>query len=202
MLLRAAAAPSDLISRWKELHNRYADVLGLLAAVANAPFMYGEQRFMATAQAAEVFHRIAHGGTPIPKPQHQARVESIMEADIPDEHREWAEKTLREANRLRLNDRLLELFRTCPPVAEAVDVERLARTATTTRNYLTHLSNQRATVVDGADRWWVGTLIEFVLRYQIILHLGVGEDEANERLRRSQKFNTCLGEVALIYGAP
>lgn len=192
-----------LLPRWLELRERYRPVLALLLSVDYAPFMYGQQRFLAAVQAAEVLHATRHpNALPIPKEQHHARVDRVMASDIPDDHREWVNETLRGSNWMSLAGRLTELFDGCRPVVDALhrhesDVESLVRAVRDARNALTHEGpGSDRSPLDAAGMFWVSRTMIWLLRHHLLEELGLDAGRCRDLVERNANFDHAIERTA------
>lgn len=192
-----------LLPRWFELRETYRPVLALLLGVDYAPFMYGQQRFLAVVQAAEVLHATRHpSAVPIPKEQHHARVDRVMASDIPDEDREWVNETLRGSNWMSLAGRLTDLVNGCSPVVDALDshgsdVQSLVRAVRDARNALTHEGpGSDRSPLDAAGMFWVSRALTWLVRHHLLQELGLDADRCRGLVERNADFHNSIERAA------
>jgi len=155
---------ADGLRKWFEIHGRHSTVLELFLGVGYAPFIFSQQRFLALAQAIEVYHREAVGGAPLPRAEHRRRVGEISSAVTDSELAGWAESILREANRLPLAERVAGVIGRLGDLGREIvgdDEETFVRRVVQTRNHLTHLDQRvqkssRGQLATGTARLWTG----------------------------------------------
>lgn len=180
------------VERWFGLHSKYSSVIGLLLSVYYAPFICEEQRFLALAQAAEVYHGLAIGGTPLPKEAHDQRVTDVVSQIRDSSLREWAEQSLRDSNWYRLRGRLEQLLAAAGDIGNEIadpDPDLFLRRTVKTRNYLTHHGERHPLVIDrAAVLFWHGEALAWLVRSLLLRDLGFSQDEMAERIRRTPRF--------------
>jgi hypothetical protein len=195
MLFTVAGLPSGFetgLEKWFALHRHYESVFNLLLGIEYAPFIYDETRFLAMAQAAEVFHRIAVPKNPLSKAEHKRRVEAVACAIEDDEVLSaWAKPILTSANQRTLRERLSWLVDRAgelrQPVTGGEPDQFVARVADT-RNYLTHLGKMKRTVLGDEARYWHGQALGWLLRFFLMAKLGFTDEESIQAIKRNQRF--------------
>jgi hypothetical protein len=196
MLFTARGFPQGFeegLPRWFELHRQHSSVMDLMFGVDYAPFMYDEERFLALAQAAEIFHRTFIGGSRLPTEEHRRRVDAVVSLLHEEDLAQWARPILQEGNHLRLAERLHGLVGQLDELGHEIsgdDEELFVRRIKDTRNYLTHRDRRRDTVLEGAERYWHGQAVLWVLRALLLQELGFSGDETARTLRDTPRFQS------------
>ncbi len=194
-LFTARDLTEDVIGRWSELNDRMGSVIPLTFAPMYAPFIYGEHRFTSIAQAAEGIHDVLCDATDLPIAEHRARVDAVLAADIPGEHRRWVEAVLSNANNVPYRDKVERLLAACRPVGESIDPAWLADRVAKTRNPLSHGALRRNGMLDHEARHWVGELLTFAIAWHLLVELGFEADDASNRVSRHADFRHAINEI-------
>lgn len=195
MLFTARELPGGFahgLRRWFEIHERHSTAVELLLGVGYAPFIFSEQRFLALAQAIEVYQREAIGGAPLPRTEHRRRVREITSAITDSDLAGWAESILREANRLRLAERVAGVIGRLGDLGREIvgdDEETFVRRVVQTRNDLTHRDQRGAWVLEEPARYWHGQALDWLLRASLLVDLGFSSEEVGSRIRRNTRYD-------------
>jgi hypothetical protein len=194
MLFTLAGLPGGFepgVRRWLRLHQRYRSVVGLLLGIEYAPFIYDENRFLALAQACEVYQRIAVRREPLSKEQHKRRVRNAVDSIADEDLATWVRSVLTAANYRTLRERMEWLVQQTGELRRAITANQPAEFLTRlvdTRNYLTHLGVKKKTVLEGEARYWSSQALAWLLRFALLTRLGFSKREAAEVLRANQPF--------------
>lgn len=200
MLFSAGELPGSFgegLAKWYQLHARYSMVFRLLLGVSYAPFIYDDQRFLAFTQAAEVYHRTAIGGTPLPKNEHRSRVNEVS-SHIDDANlRKWATRILLDSNYLHLRERLREVIGQLGEMGTRLageDVEDFIGRVVATRNFLTHrdVERQSPKVLESPARFWHGQALAWMLRLNLLLELEWDMEALSQRLKHNSSLRRVL----------
>jgi ApeA N-terminal domain 1 len=81
------------VRKWLDLRDRLAASIELLLGVDYVPYLVSDQRFLALAQAAEIYHAIAFDGQPKGRAEHRAAVRAVTRTIEDAELRAWARKS-------------------------------------------------------------------------------------------------------------
>jgi hypothetical protein len=191
------------VKRWFEGYDQYSSVLELTTGVEAAPFLYGEQGFLSYAQAIEILHRIAIGGTPVPKDEHKGRVAEVVNELEDEELAAWADEILRKANWLNLRARLVALVQDLEPeiqksiVGSSTDL--FVARVVETRNYLTHRDEKTKNVLEGEALFWHSQALLWILRYQLLTRvLDFDSADISKRFSTNNRFATLVNRLAEI----
>ena len=129
----------EVMPRWCEVHGRLQAATNMILGLRYAPARFVENNLLTAVGAAEVLHRnLGIDEKPFPNGEFRAIREAML-AQVPDEHRNWFKKKIRNAPNLR--DRLHALAQR--PDQEAIaqllpDVDQWAERTTRARNDLAH----------------------------------------------------------------
>lgn len=189
------------VRRWLHVRKRFGPVFIPLLGVGYAPHIFDDQRFLAFAQAAEVLHRIAVGGTPTPKTEHRKRVAQVRSGIVDPELSDWAGAILGGSNRLHLSDRLSQLvdgLGILKMPLTANDPGTFVRRVVKTRNFLTHRDKEHLQVLDGGDRYWHGQALEWIVRTWLLYEMGFGKIEGRERVANNLRYRSVVRNLASL----
>jgi hypothetical protein len=119
-----------------------------------------------------------------------AEVLASLPPQIAEQHADWIQAALRDANRKRLVDQLRDLFDAQPAgvleACEIANVDEFAAIARSSRNYFTHPTDKKpANVPDGRDLLVLRNRLWFLLRACVLGYLGFNEVSVVAALRRS-----------------
>lgn len=187
------------LQRWFRTRERLDAAFTLFLGAGYAPFIDTDQVFMAFAQAAEVLHRIAVGGTPLPKAEHRRRVKLATAAIADADLREWAGSVLGASNYLHLSDRLSEVVAGLGELKGPLtnnDPERFVRRVVKTRNYLTHRDLQHDEVLDLVGQHWYGQALGWMVRTWLLDELGLGKKAARRRVAGNLQYRAIVRNLA------
>lgn len=129
----------EVVPRWMAARKDCEAASNMVLGLRYAPMRYIEGQLMTAVGAAEVIHRALNiDEPPIPADEFEPMRAALLE-QVPQEHREWLKRTLRNDPTLR--NRLLALV--ALPDQEAMnrlvpDPERWAKVSTRARNDLAH----------------------------------------------------------------
>jgi hypothetical protein len=130
-----------IIAKWTEVADRYEALVDLFSIAAFNRSLHTQAEFLFLVQALEVYHARSPSfdSMLVAKDAHKARVERAVTA-VPDDLKDWVERTLRAANNKHLDVRLSEIFKL--HLNESTKIfgsdPSLAEKIRYTRNHLTH----------------------------------------------------------------
>jgi hypothetical protein len=176
------------IGRWLDAVPKFARSLDSLMSVKRAGRIYGENRFLNVAFAAEALHRDLRGGLDLPAEEFD-KVRSRCLAAVGDSHSAWLDQRLRYANEMTLRNRLRALFEQSGEHAlPFVDhPNRWVSVIAGVRNALTHLDSRRSGF-DGGDLYYLSESLYALARACMLMELGVSGARIAEK-SNSQPFS-------------
>lgn len=186
---------SDAVSRWIELYDDLASVIGIVLTLIAEERMFVNVRFLLAIQALEAFHRSVDA-TPLTSPQEHEKLCELLLKAIPNgtsrEIRDKLKGTLQFTNEPSLRQRLrailygvAERYGSPPAGFSKTFISSLVDT----RNYETHhTSALRKKALDNDGMYWASRRVLALLIVLLIEKLGVPPAEILKRLPRHQEF--------------
>lgn len=132
---------AKIILKWNEVADRYEALVDLFSIAAFNQSLHTEAKFLFLVQALEVYHARSPSfdSMLVAKKAHKARVKRALAA-VPDDLKDWVERTLSAANNKHLDVRLSEIFQRHH--SESMKIlgsdPTLPEKIRYTRNHLTH----------------------------------------------------------------
>jgi hypothetical protein len=196
---RGLAQPSwqRVVTAWTSVRNDLEPVVELYAAATKELQLYAELRFLALAQALETYHRTRFNETRIHPSDHKRRKKRVL-ASLDSQDLDWVTDAIAWANELTLRERLERLYEKVPRliIDHLPDRRILVQQIADTRNYLTHFSSRKASVLKGFALWETTDNLRHVLQYFLLIELGFSRNQASDIAYRS--FVRDLGRSRVI----
>ena len=179
-----------LVKEWFELNEDMRAVLDLHFAPSYAGFMYGEHRFLTSAQELEAFHRRR---LTVPPDAAEVEAREAALAACPAEHRPWLAQKLEFALEPSLRQRLREtLDFVGPGVADLRGRRRsnFINAVVTARNDLTHYASdaRRSRRVEATNLFALATVLHAVMTAALLRCLGWSREDIQETATTNQWF--------------
>ena len=192
--------PLSLLTKWAVQEDEDDDCIMLLCSPFFAPFMYVENKYANTYQSAESMAADRHGGREMDRAAHRERMarieDALTQAGISDDE---IARVKRLTNR---NDKtqvqlLTEWIESCGDVGEAVlaAVPNFAQLAASARVSVSHGGAAR---FDSLTKHWLTEVLRFLVRYRLLLEMGVAEDHLTRRIVKNPQFTRPLKELAVL----
>jgi hypothetical protein len=187
----------ELVRRWFGLRSRHARTVSLLLTPLYAPFMYTDQVFGLTYQAAESL-RSTLPGTDMSRQKHAARCKAIVDAavgSVDEDTLEWAERVLLSRNDKPMHEVITQVVKSAGSVGEKVltAAPDFGRTVTRARAGVAH---PKAGDLDSVGLYWHAQVLRWVVRTCLLMEL-VGEGAA-EKVAEREPFNNAVRHVAAL----
>lgn len=182
----------DVLRNWLGGYHRLKKVCDLLFAPWYCP-MYIENRFLFTAQAVEVYHRLSRNNLEMPEEDHQKRVNEILGA-VPKEHRKWLEGKLQYSNEVTLRRGLKELIEECYAFLGQLLDEASVQKVIDTRNYLTHYAPHReGRAAEELELHHLTEKLRILLEICLLRELGFADDTIQGIVLKNNRYKYELG---------
>lgn len=161
------------------------------------PRIYLEHEFLSYAQAIESYHRRTTQNFELPPNEHAQRIEAIVNS-VPEEHRKWLSQKLNYSNEPNLRTRLKEIFAMNEQIFAIFLDKKAAKhfvaKVVTTRNYLTHYSQENADqAASGDDLAQLNLLMKIVIEVCLLRELGFSLEVIQGLLSRNRLYQRRLG---------
>ena len=180
----------EQLTGWVDAYQAIKPVMQLFFSRVMTSETIPPNSFLNAVQAAEAYHRYRRDGAEIPKPEHQARLASILET-TPPEHHEWLKEKLCFSNEKSLAQRLTELLQERTDLFElsAEDIEGLAKRTKDLRNFFTHYTGgKKSSFGTGHEFHVLGTLMKWLVIACFLEEMGFTRERAHELLLRNEAF--------------
>ncbi|WP_293781477.1 HEPN domain-containing protein [uncultured Aeromicrobium sp.] len=192
---------AELLPAWFGLREELLDAVVQLCAPFYVMFIYSEHRYGSVFQAAEALARSRFESRQRPKGEHAARVAAIVDAaraaGVEEAELEWAGNVLRSRNDRPLKYLIDELLERSGVVAEPQRTLLAPKMASARAG----VSHGGAEGVDSVLRYWLGQVLQWVVRAHLLDELGIPADAMAKRLRSKPGFQRALNE-AVARSAP
>lgn len=196
MLFTAADLPggaSQGLRQWFDDWDQMSHVLGPLIARDRSPFSYADDRFTAAVAAVEEYHRLLEGDDrELPRAEHRARVSKIV--DLVDRHEpgysDWVHRALREANRISLKARLVQLTEESGEVAQQMlgnHLDDFIDAVCDARNEYAHGTKKESKIKGGEILHWSAAALRWLLRVTLLRSMGF--DDSVTRVSGYSRFS-------------
>jgi hypothetical protein len=171
---------ADVIARWYELRETLGAVWSLFFSTLSDPWMSPESQLLNLTSFAEGYHRVLHDKPPFADEEATAAIEAML-ASLPDKrHRDHYRSRLQHTNSQSQRARIRWLTRRALDVAPVWELNPpvLCSQAVDTRNWLTHWGDRGDHVQEGDDLVRLCRRLYVILAINILLDLGLDEDDA------------------------
>lgn len=170
----------DVITTWFDKYEIVGPAINLYDGLISGAYRYIEGQFLATAQAAEAFHRRALPQQPkMTDEEFQRIMESIPES-IPSETRDRVHNLVGVAKQQPLRERLDDMVKPFQHLF-GDEAENLAKDVTTTRNSLAHTAVARGDFVDDPiSLFRLQQKLEALLQLHLLKLLGFSGEEIDK----------------------
>jgi hypothetical protein len=189
---------SRLLPRWFDTCSKYRDVLILLLAPYYAPFIFSDHRYASTFQSAEALANTLFTTTEKSKRAHSARVAEIIDASVAanvnEENISWARRVLQSRNDKTLADRVAELVTSLGLIGEQV-LAACPRFAVFVARARTGVSHPAQSGLSNVERYWLGDVLNWVVRAKILVEAGLPPAEVERRVSQSAPFRHALEQI-------
>ncbi|MGW0423862.1 ApeA N-terminal domain 1-containing protein [Streptomyces sp. NPDC003015] len=172
---------TEVVSSWFELHEKLKPVITLLLSSLYAPFTYGEHRYSSIFQSVEAYHKIEKSrfgdGKEIPTGDHRKRVKAVVsalkDADLPQEHIQWAKNVIQGRNDKPLKSQIKEVVASTASFGQHIFKvsPTLCDYAYDARTGVSHGAAERGT--SASSRYWIGEVLLWVMRVRLLQDLGI-----------------------------
>ena len=181
----------QVLGDWLVKRVEFRSTMDLFFAVESSIGTYLENDFLNFTQALEVYYRKRFRTTVNPEivREHEAKKKAVIDI-VPEEYREWLSKRLEIDNQLKLNERLLELFKHTEAVTSKLITsgDKFCRRVTKTRNFLVHYSGKLRDVMEGEELFRAAQSLSYMTQVCLMLELGLSEERIVKLFERNQKF--------------
>jgi hypothetical protein len=185
----------DFVPAWLTLRDDLRDTVVQLCAPYYASFIYSENRYGSTFQAAEALAKGRFESRELPKVDHKSRVESVLaparDAGVEQGVLDWAERVLASRNDRPLRDLIGDLLRD----SDLLTPEQWEELAPRMASARTGVSHGGANATPTMTRYWLGQILEWVVRGYFVRELGLPADEVKRRIARNPAFRRALREA-------
>lgn len=178
----------EVFARWFKAHEVVTPSLNLYFSAQAKVFRFMDGRFLALAQCLETYHRRTSDAKQLPQDQFDKLSLALSNA-APEEFRRLVQNKLRNWNEPTLTKRLeLMLSRFGNLFGSKKQRDSLAWKISTTRNYLTHYSEdlEDEAIHDGIGLWTLCKKMEALFQLYLLQELGFTDAEIQETARTSQ----------------
>jgi hypothetical protein len=152
------------------------------------PSRYLDFNFLALVQAVEAYHRRASDQTDLTLPEHETRINAILDA-VPAAHREWLAGKLKYSNELSLRRRLKILFSQFSYLLDGLipDHKATINAIYDNRNYLTHYDvTLKGRAARGSRLAFLVEVLKLLLQASLLRELGFPDARIQEFIGRSR----------------
>jgi hypothetical protein len=169
-----------------------------------APFIYAEDRYAASYQAAEAIARHHLTSRELTKAAHRARVARLTEAatdgGAPADDVEWAGRILGGRNDKSMPQMIDELVAEADPLTNQLTarVTGFGSWATQARNSASH--GGMRTEVTVQQRYWLGEILLWLVRLHLLRSAGISLDHLTQLITRRRTFDAAVD--ALVSETP
>jgi hypothetical protein len=142
-------------------------------------FVYVDLKFLSLVQALESYHRIISSNEELPKPEHQTRINNILNA-VPINYRSWLKYKLKYSNEPTLQKRLQDLFNkfNCSINTLVPNQEVFIRKIVDTRNYMAHRDvNLKNKTVSNKELFVITERLRILVETCLLNEIGFNLDE-------------------------
>lgn len=195
---------SRLLRGWFEVRSKFREVLVLLLAPYYAPFIFSDHRYASTFQSAEALANILFTTSEKPKAAHRARVAAIVDAAVAagvnEEDISWARRVLQSYNYKPLANLITELVSSLGVIGEQVLAACPSFPAFVARAR-TGVSHPAKSSLSNVERYWLGDVLNWIVRAKILVEAGVSLFEVEKRISQSAPFHHALKQIHSIHVA-
>lgn len=185
-----------IFNNWLNAYSTIRPALGLYFSAVTGTHKYLDGRFLALAQGLETYHRRTSSETLMERGKFRRLVATLL-CLCPKEHRKWLRGRLYHGNEINLGQRIkkiIEPYRSY--LGKSKQRNKLIRGVVSTRNYLTHYSEElEKESVKGVDLWVLCQKIEAIFQLHLLQQLGFTESEIKGILSNNYKLTQKFNEI-------
>lgn len=185
---------ADVIARWYELRETLGAVWSVFFSTISDPWMSPESQLLNLTSFAEGYHRVLHDEPPFSDDEATAATEAML-ASLPEKrHRDHYRSRLQHTNSQSQRARIRSLTRRALDVVPVWELSPsvVSSQAVDTRNWLTHWGDRGDHVQEGDDLVRLSRRLYVILAINILLDLGLDEDEAALQVGSGLRLGACL----------
>jgi hypothetical protein len=177
-----------ILAKWFELTTELAPVVDFLLATRYLP-SYVEERFLNVISALEAYHRRRYSNAVLPRAEHRARLERILES-VGAEDRGWLRQQLDFSNEPSLRLRLGDLLRRNDGFLMGIfGFDEIVRPAVEVRNRLIHQDPRRSrTALEPSELWSLTEKLTLLLLACLLSDLGISGSQLHDVIVGSVRF--------------
>lgn len=185
-----------IFNNWLNAYSMIRPALGLYFSAVTGTHKYLDGRFLALAQGLETYHRRTSSETIMERGRFRKLVATLL-CLCPKEHRKWLRGRLYHGNEINLDQRIKKIidpYKSC--LGNSKQRNKLIRGVVSTRNYLTHYSEElEAESVKGVDLWVLCQKMEAIFQLHLLQQLGFTESEIQGILINNYKLKQKFNEI-------
>ncbi|MGX5660318.1 ApeA N-terminal domain 1-containing protein [Castellaniella ginsengisoli] len=176
----------EIFNKWLEAYEAIAPAMSLYFSTKTGAQRYLDGKFLALAQGLETYHRRSSHEMLMDEATYSELAARLME-NCPPEHADWLQGKLRYGNEISLSTRLkrvVEPFK--KHLGTKTEIKRLIRDIVTTRNYLTHYSEELKDVsCKGPELLALCSKMEVIFQLHFLQVIGFTETEVDQVVNNS-----------------
>ncbi len=177
-----------LLNAWFDVSTRLEVVCQLLFGQEYAGEFLLDLAFLAYAQAAEAYHRLAFGGTPYSDEEYAELTQAIL-STAPEQYCDWLEGLLRHANFITYRNRLGSVFDHVAPVGDQLGGrDRFISAIVAERNDLTHRNDSGSGETSVERLFLLTQALKIMLRACLLRDVGFSAEECGELFAENEQF--------------
>ena len=201
LLFSLADIESDfslMLQLWFNSYKELESIFNLIFSTEYKPDMYLESKFLNIAQAAESYHRRRCKNQVLTQPEHDARIESILN-NTPEEYKKWLNAKLHFSNEPPLLERLMDLLDKTKKVMNPLvkDHAKFAKKVRDTRNYFTHWNTDlQDKAAQGEELFRITQTLLFMLQSCLLMELGCTPERCAELISKNKKYQYAVRNIS------
>lgn len=178
------------LTLWLDLLTKTSPAYFLYFSSKSGEMPYLAGRFLTLAQGVETLHRRTSDGVQMPPEEFEQLVGLLADA-CPASKQQWLEGRLKYANEVTLRRRLIDLL---APFKQYVGSEpirkKLIKSATETRNYLTHYDESLADkAAEGQTLWRLCERLEALFQLHLMKMISFDDDLIERAVYRNKRLS-------------
>jgi|SRR5690606_33227827 len=166
----------QLMARWYSEYKRMRPVFNLLLFSFRNKRRFSEDRFVDTAKAVEIFHRMTTSNQQQPEQDFNSRIDSILSRVSPED-RDWLRDKLLYANEPTLRARIKDLLtrhQTSYIIEKILNPKVFSHDVVNSRNYYTHFTKDlEKLALRGHELYQLNRSLMGLLITCLFCHLGI-----------------------------
>lgn len=184
------ANPEMVFQNWFSAYETNYPALGLYFSAVHGGYSFINGKFLALAQAMEIYHRRTSDETVMAEKDYE-QLCNVLVANCPKTNRKWLSEKLKYGNEISLSKRIKSIIEPFEQqIGTSKNIKKMIRKIVDTRNYFTHFDESlKSKAAHGQELLDLCNKMEAIIQLHLLKLLGFDEEQINEVLENNLELN-------------